>query len=81
MFVTFMNNTGPAEAISLGQAKYKEKVMACKACREILYFNDIHDDDIISSTCEHAHAYCACVEPALQSIVDHGSLVGFVISA
>ena len=47
----------------LGQAKYKEKVMAHKARCEILRFNDIHDDDVISSACRHARTYCACVEP------------------
>ena len=38
----------------VGQAKYKEKVIARKARHEILYFNDIYDDDIISSICPAA---------------------------
>ena len=73
--------------------------MVRKARREILRFNDIHDDDDISSVCPalvaiacmHAHIVHVPEGGAslvlhvqrthLQSIVAHGSLVGFVISA
>ena len=54
---------GRRKQFLFGQAKYREKLMAHKARREILHFNDIHDDDVINSTCGHVRAYCACVEP------------------
>ena len=92
-----------------GQTKY---IMARKARREILRFDDIHDHDVINSACARILCMCGaslvldcslvpspllafCVRGGwardytglhvqrthLQLIVDHGSLVVFVISA